>query len=223
MKCRNCKVELAPFLDKCPLCKESVEKLSDNHTYNIISENFSTRINMLYFSKLIMKLLLISNIICLTINLIVNKKVSWSFYVMFSTLYICSFYLYLVLNNKKLAFILNMFSLELLLFIIAYITHSLSWFIYLVGPFILIVVGFVLLNIYLSKYKNILRNFSCLLIYISFILNLINGLIIIYKTNRFNLTWSMYSSIPLLIISILLMILSFNKKISEEIEKRFFI
>ena len=29
MKCKKCKVELAPYLDKCPLCNEKVTKQSD--------------------------------------------------------------------------------------------------------------------------------------------------------------------------------------------------
>jgi len=223
MKCKNCNVNIAPYLDKCPLCGEKIEKTSDNHTYNNEIETFSSRINMIYFSRLIMKILFMSNLICFLLNIIINHKINWSLYVISSTIYVFSFYLYIVMNNKKLAFVLNMFSLELLLFMIAFLSNTLRWFTCLVGPFILIIVCFVLLNIYLSKYKNILRNFSCILVYISLILNIINGLIVLYKTNIFDLTWSKYSSISLLIISIILMILSFNKKISEEIEKRFFI
>ena len=223
MRCKNCKVELAPYLDKCPLCNQKVIKQSDNHTYNSEVENFSTRINVIYFSRLIMKVLLLSNIVCILLNIIINKGVTWSLYVIFSTLFIFSFYLYIVLNNKKTAFLLNTFCLELLLFMIAYLTKSLSWFTCLVGPFILEVILFILLNIYLSKYRNVLRNFACILVYISLVLNAINGLILLYNTKSFNLTWSIYSSAPLLIISVILMLLSFNKKISEEIEKRFFI
>ena len=223
MKCKNCKVQLAPYLDKCPLCGEQIEKQSDNHSYNNEIENFSTRINVIYFSRIAIKILMISSIICLVLNLIINKKLSWSLYVIFSSLYIFSFYLYLVLHSKKLAFILNMLLLESLLFIISYLTHDISWFACIVGPVILEVTLFILLNVYLSKYRNILRNFSCLLIYISLCLNIIDGLLIVYNNNKFYLTWSINSSIPLLVISIILMILSFNKTISEEIEKRFFI
>jgi len=223
MKCKNCKVEIAPYLDECPLCHKKVKKQNNDKVYSDIVENFSTRINMLYFSRLIMKILVLSNIICIICNLIINKKISWSYYVIFSTIYVFSFYLYLIMNNKKNAFILNILSLELLLFSIAYITKTLKWFLILVGPFILMIMCFILLNIYLSKHKNILRNFSCLLVYIAFILNMINGLIILYKTNYFDITWSRYTSIILLIIGIILMILSFNSKISEQIEKRFFI
>jgi hypothetical protein len=111
----------------------------------------------------------------------------------------------------------------MLLLMIAYLTHSLDWFIYLVGPIILIVLYFVLLNIYLSNYKNILRNFSILLMYIALILFILNGLIRVYKYGSFSITWSIYSNIPILIIGFLFFGLSFNKRIQNEFEKRFFI
>ena len=223
MKCKNCKVTLAPYLDKCPLCGLKQEKQSDNNVYNSVVENFSTKINMIYFSKTIMKILLLSNIICMIVNLIINKRISWSLYVIASTQYVYSYYLYLILDNKKLAFVINMLCLELHLFMIAYLTSSLSWFLCLVGPFIILIICFILLNIYLSKYRNILRNFSCILIYISFCLNIINGCINLYKMNIFTYTWSFKANIPILIICLILLILSFNHKISEEVEKRFFI
>ena len=223
MKCKKCNVYLADYLTKCPLCNEEVENISDNTAYSNVVENFSTRVNAIYFSRLIMKLLILSSIICMVCNLIINKKVSWSLYAITSSMYVCSYYLYIILNSKKVAFILNMISLEILLFMISYLTNSTSWFIYLVGPFILLVLGFILLILYLYKYRNVLRNFSCILIYISCALNIINGCILLFKGKSFIFTWSIYASIPLLIISFILMILSFNEKIADEIEKRFFI
>ena len=83
--------------------------------------------------------------------------------------------------------------------------------------------GYINCSTPLSEYKNILRNFSIILIYISFCLNVINGCINVYKMNKFIYTWSIKANIPLLIISIILLLLSFNRKISEEVEKRFFI
>jgi len=223
MKCKKCNVELAPYLDKCPLCNEEVNNPSNNNIYNTEIEEFSTRVNLLYFSKTIIKLLVLTNIICIICNLSINKKISWAIYVIFSSLFLASFSLYLLLKNKKIAFILNSLSLEILLFIISYLTNSTSWFIYLVGPFILLLVVFILLNNYLSNHKNILRNMSCLLIYIAFCLYIINICINLFKTHSLFLSWSILSNIPILIISFILMILSFNKQITEEIEKRFFI
>lgn len=224
MYCKNCKVRLKEYLKECPLCNEKVDNKSDeSNPYNTYVENFSTRVNIKYFSKLIMKFLIFISIVTLILNIIINKTVNWSLYAIASSFYICSFYSYIILEKKKNAFIINVFSLEILLLIISYLTNGLDWFLYLVGPIILMVFYFVLLNIFLSSYNNILRNFSIILMYIALILFLLNGFIKIYKTNTFYITWSIYSNIPILIISVLLFGLSFNKKIQNEFEKRFFI
>ena len=55
------------------------------------------------------------------------------------------------------------------------------------------------------------------------VLFLLNGFIKVYKTNTFYISWSIYSNIPILIISFILFGLSFNKRIQNEFEKRFFI
>jgi hypothetical protein len=170
-----------------------------------------------------MKFLILISIITLIINIIINKTVNWSLYAITSSFYICSFYSYIIIENKVTSFIINMLSLETLLFVISYLTHTTSWFIYLVGPIILMILLFVLLNIFLSKYSNMLRNFSIILMYICLILFLLNGLIKVYKTGSFSITWSVYSNIPIIILSILFYILSFSKKIQNEFEKRFFI
>ncbi len=223
MKCKNCNVELAPYLDKCPLCNQKVQNKTNNNVYNNKIEEFSTRLNLLYYSSFIIKLLILTNIICIICNLSINRTISWSIYVIFSSIFVSSFSLYIILKNKILALIINTLSLELLLFVISYITKNTSWFIYLVGPFIILLVSFFLLNIYLSGKKNILRNMSCILIYIAFTLYIINICISLFNTRKVIATWSTYSNIPILLVSIILMGLSFNKKITEEIEKRFFI
>ncbi len=224
MYCKKCNVRLKEYLKECPLCHNKVENISEeSNPYNSYVEKFSRKVNIKYFSKLIMKFLLLISFITLLLNIIINKTVNWSLYAITSSFYICSFYSYIILEDKKNAFIINVFALEMLLLIISYLTNTLSWFIYLVGPIILMVLYFVLLNIYLSNYKNILRNFSIVLMYIALILFLLDGLIHLYKIDIFTTSWSIYSNIPILIISLLLFILSFNKKIQNEFEKRFFI
>ena len=76
MKCKNCKVTLAPYLDRCPLCNQKQEKLNNDSVYSPTIENFSTKLNIIYFSRTIMKLIFLSNIICLICNIAINHKVS---------------------------------------------------------------------------------------------------------------------------------------------------
>lgn len=223
MKCKNCNVELASYLNRCPLCKTKVDNKNDDNPYNNEIETLSTKINMIYFSKTIIRILLIANIITMICNICINKKLSWSLYVLFATIYFCSHYLFIILSNKKAALIINVICLEALLLTIALLTHTLPWFIYLVGPLIILVLLFVLLNVYLSKFTNILRNMSCLLMYIVFFLYILNGLISLFKYGQYLLSWSLIANVPIIILSVTAMLLSLNKKIVDEVEKRFFI
>ncbi len=224
MKCKKCNVRIASYLDECPLCHEKLDYTTpDKNPYNSQIENFSKRVNTIYFTKLIYKILIFSSLVVMLINLLVNKKISWSLYVLFSSIYISSFYSFIILQNKMKAFLINMFCLELLLFVISYLSHSTGWFLYLVGPIILFITLFVYLNVYLTNKNNILRNLYYLLTYIASCLILINALIKLYKTGVFEITWSIYTTVVLSLLSIICFILSFNKKIENEIEKRFFI
>ena len=54
MKCKKCNVYLKEYLTKCPLCNEEVTNTTNNTDYSNVVENFSTKVNMLYFSRLIM-------------------------------------------------------------------------------------------------------------------------------------------------------------------------
>lgn len=224
MKCKNCNVRVASYLDKCPLCGKKINNSTTNdNPYNLSVESVSKRVNTLYFARIILQLLVLTSFVTMLVNFLVNKHISWSLYVLVSAIYVSSFYSFIILKKKKWSLFINILCLELLLFTISYLTHTTPWFLYLVGPIILLVTLFVYLNLFLSEYTNILRSFSTLLIYMTLCLTIINGLIKVYKTGIFMITWSKYSSIPMIIISVFCFILSFNKKIQNEVEKRFFI
>ena len=221
--CKKCNVEVSDYLTKCPLCKTKLKDSSNEDSpYNDEIENFSRKVNIIYFSKLIIKLLMFASLITMICNIVINKKLSWSLYVLFSSAYISSYYIFIISKNIKLSLTINFISLELLLGIIAYLSNGINWFIYLVGPFTLLFYGFILLNLFLASLTNILRNFSYYLMYILVSLFLIDGFIKLYNTRVFNISWSIYSNVPLFIISFLLFGLSFNKRIQNEFEKRFF-
>ena len=224
MHCKDCGVKLDPSLIKCPLCGERVKNNNTNNSlYSVDVEYLAKDISIMYFAKLIISIMFLATAVTIICNLAIDKKISWSFYVIFSFLFISSHYFYIVSSRRKLCFIVNTISLELLLFIIAYLNNGLSWYLCLVGPFILIAAIFVLFINFISKYKNILRKFSYATLYIAISLILINGLINLYVIDKFVLGWSYYSLISLVIVAIILFILSFNKKCMTEVEKRLFI
>lgn len=224
MYCKNCGVKLDLSLTKCPLCGEKVKNNNSyNSLYSLDIDYLAKDISIMYFSKLIILILFLSTIVTIICNLAIDKKISWSFYVIFSFLFIASHYFYLSTSKRKICFIINTFSLELLLFIIAYLNKGLNWYLYLVGPFILMGSSFILFINFISKFKNILRNISYFLLFVAIILLLINGLISLYMVNKFILNWSYYSLISLVVVASILFGLSFNKKCMTEVEKRLFI
>ena len=224
MHCKNCGVKLDLSLTKCPLCGEKVNSINSyNSLYSLDVEYLAKDISIMYFAKLIILILFLSTIVTIICNLAIDKKISWSFYVIFSFLFVSSHYFYLSSSRRKICFIVNTINLELLLCVIAYLNNGMKWYLYLVGPFILIGSLFVLFINFISKFKNILRNMSYFILFVAMSLMLINGFISLYKFNRFILSWSYYSLISLLIVAIILFGLSFNKKCMTEVEKRLFI
>jgi len=226
MYCNKCGVKLAKYLTKCPLCGEKISDefdYNDNRSYSSDIEYLPKEINIIYFAKLIMTILILLTTASVICNLAINKTISWSFYVIFSCIFVCFHYFFLISSKRRLCFIINTINLELLLFVSAYLNNGLRWYLYLVLPFVFLGAGTLIILSVLSKLKNIFRNMSYFLIYTSVVLFLINGLIKVYKDGVFYLTWSYYANAPILLICILLIILSFNKKLMVEVDKRLFI
>jgi len=226
MYCNKCGVKLANYLTKCPLCGQKISDefdYNDNCSYSSDIEYLSKEINIIYFAKLIMTILILLTVASVICNLAINKTISWSLYVIFSCLFVCFHYSFLISSKRRLCFIINVINLELLLFVSAYLNNGLRWYLYLVGPFVFLGAVSLILLSFLSKFKNIFRNIAYFLIYTSLMLFIINGLIKVYNTKLFYLTWSYYTNAPIILISILLIILSFNKKLMIEVDKRLFI
>jgi len=74
-----------------------------------------------------------------------------------------------------------------------------------------------------KRRKGLLRRLITCLLFSSIALIGIESGIDLYTNNQIHYTWSLYASLPIVIISILLFIVSFNRKIIEEIKQRIFI
>ena len=224
MICPNCKVKLKEGLNQCPLCGELVDiQNKRNNSYSSDMEYFPENLGIVSFLKTIIPMLVIGSIITLICNLAINHTLTWSLIVVCSSLYLGTHYLYLTLSNKILAFMINTFTIELLLLSIAYIANGYHWYLCLVMPFILMSSVYVIISYYLYRKKNILRSISYKAFYLSICLIGINGFIRLFSNHHFSITWAVYAAIPVFIISVLLFILSFNDKIALEIEKRMFV
>ena len=99
------------------------------------------------------------------------------------------------------------------------------WYKYLAMPFIFIIWLYVVLCIYLvkRKTKSLLRRIAVCFMFSSVTLLIIEILIDLYLENQVSLSWSIYAMLPITMISFFIFILSFNKKLLDEIKERIFI
>lgn len=227
--CVNCGVKLAKSENKCPLCNTKVinpNKLKDEYepAYSNKIEKFKT-INYKFIAKLTILVLLILAFVTILCDLIITKSVSWSIYVVCAILYLSSHLIFAFNKNIYISFTIILVTTELLMFVIAYLNDGMHWYIYLVSQFIFILWCYTMLCIRIIKKrrKGLLRRLITCLLFSSIALIGIESGIDLYSSNEINLTWSLYASLPIVIISILLFILSFNRRILEEIKQRIFI
>lgn len=226
--CVNCGVRLAKSEHICPLCNTKVinpNKLKEEYipAYSNQIEKFKT-INYKFLAKLIILILLSLGAITVLCDLIITKRISWSIYVVCATLFLSSHFTFPFNKNIYLSFSTILITTELLLFAIAYLNNGMEWYIYLVLPFIFILWCYIMIctRIIKKRRKGFLRRVVVCLLFSSLALIAVESGIDLYN-NKLHLTWSLYAALPITIISIILFIISFNRKLIEEIKQRIFI
>ncbi len=228
MYCYKCGVKLKDNLKRCPLCKtylKYAKNTSELSAYSNIIDDVGGHINFKYISKILLLILVLSALITVICNYFISGKITWSIYVIASITYLSFQLSFLYFKKKLFPAILSMIGLEYLLFTIAYLNNGMHWYLYLVMPNIFAVWLIIVLSVYIFKRKkrNLMRNIPIIFFIISSILIVTEILIDLYLRNIIKLTWSLYASIPILVISLIFFIASFNKHIVEELKKRVFI
>ena len=226
--CVNCGVRLAKSEHICPLCNTKVinpNKIKEEYVpaYSSQIEKFKT-INYKFLSKLIVLVLLSLGLITILCDLIITSRISWSIYVMSAVLLLSSLFTFPFVKNIYITFSITLITTELLLFVIAYLNNGMQWYIYLVLPFVFIFWCYIMIctRFLAKKSKGFLRRIVLCFLFSSVALMAIESGIDLYN-NNLNLTWSLYAALPIVIISIILFIISFNRKLIEEIKQRIFI
>ncbi len=227
--CVNCGVKLKQSEKVCPLCNTKVinpNNLKDKFTpaYSQVVEKHK-EINKKYLCELITVVLICAAIITVLCDLIFTGNITWSIYVIVSILFLDSKLSFILFKNKFIPLIIDLFATEILIYVIAYLNNGLHWFYYLVCPFIFIIwIYIVLCAFVLSKKKfNLLRRFSVAFSFISVILLTIEMCVDMFKYEKIIINWSIYAVLPITIIGLILFIISYNKKLMDEIKQRIFI
>lgn len=227
--CVNCGVKLKKSEKVCPLCNTRVinPNILNNEykpVYSTIVEEYH-KINTKYLCMLITEILFVVALITVLCDFIITKNFTWSIYVVASIIYLDSKLSFILYKKKFIPLIIELLSTEGLLFVITYLNNGLHWFLYLVCPFIFIVWLYIILCIFIFRNKNynFLRRFALAFSSISVILLVIESCIDLFINEKIFLTWSIYASLPIIIISILTFIISYNKRLLDEIKQRIFI
>ncbi len=228
MYCYKCGVKLKDNVKRCPLCKTHLMYAKDSNelsAYSNIIDDAQKHIDFKYISKVLLLILFIAAFITVICNYFISGKMTWSIYVIASITYVASQVSFLYYKKKLFPAVLNLLGLECLLLTIAYLNNGMHWYLYLVMPNIFAVWLIVVLSIYIFKRKkrNLMRNVPIIFFVISSILVVTEILIDLYIRNTVKLTWSLYASVPVLVISLIIFIASFNEHIVEEVKKRVFI
>ena len=227
--CVNCGVKLKESEKVCPLCNTKVINPNNLKTEFIpaYSQNIerTKKVNKKYLCFLITIILMGATIITVLCNLIFTGNITWSIYVVASILFLNSKLSFVLFKNKFFPLFIDLLTTETLIYVIAYLNNGLHWFYYLVCPFIFIIWIYIILCIFvLSKKKyNLLRRFSVAFSFISVILLIIESCIDMYKYEKITINWSIYAILPIIIIGTILFLISYNRKLIEEIKQRIFI
>ena len=226
MYCYKCGVKLANSEKKCPLCNTKIPVNSNQKevlAYPKNIEEINNKVNISYLLRLSSLILVLISIIIVLCNLIVVGKVTWSIYVISSTVYLCCLLFFISRRKIYISIFWSIVINEVFIFFIAFINNGIDWYLMLAFPLILLS-GLTSLFFYkILKLKKILRIISYSLVYISFSIVITEILIDLYKDNIINLSWSIISILPMVVIGLLLLIISFNDKLIDEIKRRIFI
>ena len=227
--CVNCGVKLKNSEKKCPLCNTIVinpNKINGEYepVYSNKIETFK-KINYKFLSKLIILLLMFISLLIVLCDIITSNDITWSIYVVSSILYLGTHLSFAVVKNIYISLIIHLVSTELFMLLIAYLNNGMHWYLYLVLPFIFIVWLYIMLCTYLirRKKKDFLKRLSLGLLFSGLTVIAVEACIDLFRFNFIKYNWSIYAALPITILSILLFILSYNKKIVDEIRRRMFI
>lgn len=231
--CVHCGVELSKSENACPLCGTPVLDpkspwLSPSTTpypdYQI--ESIKSHINQSFAIKLSLLILIAISAIVLAVDGLSSDEPFWAFFVIgalicFEVIFIMPFFTRGI--RPYFHIILDHIAIALYVFLIFTLTKGKSWYLHLAFPIILNSFLYLISLTYTLRRKR-LKGFAKGAIFLSLTsINLILlELIIDVYIDKLFISWSIFSSIPLLAIAIFLLILSQKNGLKENLHKKMF-
>jgi hypothetical protein len=227
--CVNCGVELERTQKSCPLCGAQVFNPADQNPVEK-SDTFpdnrdeQKKINRGFWIKFNAIIAAVPIAICLLLNLLYDRRLTWSIFVSASVFMLWAFctspFIFRQFNYKKMLFA-DLIAALLGLGLIAYPFPVNSWYQFVALPLAVYCYLAWWLIIFLNRKKlPVLVLAAVICVCVSMLLILLEILLDVYTVGHVTLFWSWFVLAPCLAISALLLLLDRNKEVQHEIAKR---
>jgi len=215
-KCYKCNVSINSNNSKCPLCKSELKESKVDESVFPIIPNFYKSHKLLL--KCILFITLLGCILCIIINYLISKEISWAWFVMAG---IISFWITFIIGIKQRNNFMTLLFAEVIIVLISsiiwdYFTGWHFWSITYVLPFLCVsyLTTLSILRIFL---KNIFRD-HIIYIYI----NLLIGLVPLYfiLRDKLSIKWPSIICVIFSVLLILILAIFNHKQMKNELERR---
>lgn len=231
--CVQCGVQLAPDLDRCPLCRTPVVNPNagaapkrESEQPDRVEETIS-RLHRGYARQLSIIFILVPALSVLLVDVMDGGGV-WSPFVIGALVMLWFFLaapLVLPVRKPYLYVALDVLALCGYLALVAFLTEGFSWYLSIVLPLLVLLGGVTLLVILVIRRVELVKLYRAALFMLLLAAFLIGLEIIIDLAiwGEVRLGWAVYAAIPLVIIALMAFVLEQRKGLKEEIRKRLFI
>jgi hypothetical protein len=227
--CVNCGVELERAQKSCPLCGAVVINPMDQNPAaesNTFPENRDEpiKINRGFWIKFSSIIAAVPIATCLLLNLLYDKRLTWSIFVSASVFMLWAFctspFFFARFTYKKMLFA-DLIAALLGLGLIAYPFPVNSWYQFVALPLAVYCYLAWLLFIFLTRRKlPVLALAAVICVCVSLMVLFLEILLDVYTAGHITLLWSWFVVAPCLAIAGLLLLLDRNKQVQHEIAKR---
>ncbi len=231
--CVNCGVKLAASEAKCPLCNTLVinpNETGENKKEAVYSHRYEDyperKINTKYLVQIILSVIAVGVVVQTLCDFLVTLSISWSLYAIgaFGLLVCFALPILTKLKSPYIATMIDLVALALYIYMIAVMTDGELWYyeFYLPLHFLSSIYIWCMVIFLRKKRRNYFRAGGISLLFISFLLVLIELLLDIYIVGKVYLIWSLCCAPLLLAIATLLLVIAARPKLREEMSRRLY-
>ena len=231
--CVNCGVKLAASEEKCPLCNTIVINPNDTGddkkeaAYSQRYEDYPRRrINLKYLTQIILAVIAVGVVVQTLCDFLISFNLSWSLYAIGAFGLLVCFALPILTKMKSpyIATMIDLVALALYIFMIAWMTGGELWYFEFFLPLHILtsIYVFCMVIFLRKKRRNYFRAGGISLLFVCFLLILIEFLLDIFIVGKVYLIWSLCCAPLLLAIAILLLVIAANPKLREEMGRRLY-